>query len=81
MTPELEVRLARAGLWGLAIRLAQRLSGGAVSPFAQSRLDNDATHLRLTLSGAGAALRGEQVEKRLKPLAEAVGLKGEVVVG
>ena len=80
VTPELEVRLARAGLWGLAIRLAQRLSGGAVSPFAQSRLDNDETHLRLTLSGAGAALRGEQVEKRLKPLAEAVGLKGEVVV-
>lgn len=78
---ELERRLTRASHWGLAIRLAQRLSGGAAAAFSASRLDNSEMHLRLTLIGEGATLRGEQVEKRLKSLAEAVGLKPELVVG
>ncbi len=77
---ELEPRLTRAVQWGLAIRLAQRLSGGAVLPLDCSRLDASGTHLRLTLRAQGAALKGEQVEKRLKPLAEAVGLKAELSV-
>ncbi len=76
----LEPRLLRASHWGLAIRLAQRLSGGASGAFARSRVDATSTHLRLTLIGDGISLRGEQVEKRLKPLAEALALKAELVV-
>ena len=76
----LEPRLLRASHWGLAIRLAQRLSGGASGAFTLSRIDATAAHLRLTLSGTGVRLRGEQVEKRLKPLAEALGLKAELVL-
>jgi exopolyphosphatase / guanosine-5'-triphosphate,3'-diphosphate pyrophosphatase len=73
--------LSRAVQWGLAIRLAQRLSGGAVRPLADSRLARDGAVLRLTLSQRGEALGGEQVVKRLKQLAEALGLGAEMVVG
>lgn len=77
--PAPATRLSRASQWGLAIRLAERLSGGASAPFAVSTLQRDDVHLRLSLSAGGWALRGEQVDKRLKPLAEALGLKSQVV--
>lgn len=80
LDPVLQQRLVRATHWGLAIRLAQRLSGGAERPFQLSRLSNDETHLRLTLMGEGAKLAGDQVEKRLKPLAEALGLKADLAL-
>ncbi len=77
----LDQRLSRAVQWGLAIRLAQRLSGGAVRPLTDSRLQRDGAVLRLTLSQRGEALGGEQVVKRLKQLAEALELSAEMVVG
>jgi exopolyphosphatase / guanosine-5'-triphosphate,3'-diphosphate pyrophosphatase len=77
----LDERLARAAQWGLAIRLAQRLSGGAVRPLADSRLVRDGAVLKLMLSGQSVTLGGEQVVKRLKQLAEALGLSAEMVVG
>ncbi len=77
----LEQRLVRATIWGLAIRLAQRLSGGAVQPLADSSLVRDEMVLRLTLSGRSEKLVGEQVAKRLKQLAEALGLSPETAVG
>ena len=80
LDPTVQQRLVRASHWGLAIRLAQRLSGGSEPPFVVSRLTNDETHLRLTLVGQGARLAGEQVEKRLKPLAEALGLKPQLTI-
>lgn len=65
-------RLVRATQWGLAIRLGERLSGGAPGAFAMSRLSRDNSAIDLALSAAGCALAGEQVEKRLRQLADAL---------
>jgi len=64
--------LARARLWGLAIRLGQRLSGGVAAPLRRSRVALEAT-LTLTLDPEDEALYGEAVEKRHKALALAFG--------
>lgn len=76
----LEARLVRAAQWGLAIRLAQRLSGGTATPFALSRLERTAKSVRLHLSASATSFAGEQVEKRLKQLAEALGLSGKTAL-
>lgn len=65
--------LRRAKLWGLAIRLGQRLSGGVAAPIRRSRLEIDAKALALCLDPGDAALYGEPVEKRHKALAAAFG--------
>ena len=69
--------LRRASLWGLAMRLGQRLSGGAASGLKRSRLDRAGDRLILTLDREQAALAGEAVDRRLKTLASALGLKPE----
>ena len=62
----------RAHHWGLAIRVAQRLSGGVAEPLGQARLERrDGT---LTLTNAGA-LAGEAVVRRHRQLATALGLE------
>ncbi|WP_106639315.1 Ppx/GppA family phosphatase [Allosphingosinicella vermicomposti] len=66
--------LHRASLWGHAMRLAQRLSGGAAESLRNTGLIVDGDFLRLELPGGQAALYGETVEKRLKNLAAAMGL-------
>lgn len=71
-------RLDRAARWGLAIRLAQRLSGGTAAAIATTRLSRGDKSLRLHLSGAGVGFAGEQVEKRLKQLAESLGLQARI---
>lgn len=82
--PEALARLARpealrrAALWGLAIRLGQRLSGGVEGPLLGGRLDADQEMLTLTLPERHADLYGEAVERRLKSLAQAFGLKYRV---
>jgi exopolyphosphatase/guanosine-5'-triphosphate,3'-diphosphate pyrophosphatase len=63
--------LWRAKLWGLAIRLGQRLSGGVAAPIKRSELHLDAEALALVLDPADEALYGEAVEKRHKALAAA----------
>ena len=73
-------RLDRAMVWGQAIRLAQRLSGGASPPLALATLARDAETLSLTLGAGGHALRGEQVDKRLRHLADMLGLRPTVVL-
>lgn len=65
--------LARARLWGLAIRLGQRLSGGVAEPLKRSRLELDAERLWLCLADRDDALYGETVERRHKALASAFG--------
>lgn len=67
--------LKRAALWGLAIRLGQRLSGGAEGPLLASRLELVADTLELRLRGADADLFGEAVERRQRTLAQAMGVK------
>ncbi|RYD93793.1 MAG: Ppx/GppA family phosphatase, partial [Sphingomonadales bacterium] len=70
-TPE---ALQRARLWGLAIRLGQRMSGGVAGPIKRSRLEGKHGALVLSLKGADVALYSEAVEKRHKALANAMGL-------
>nr|WP_301287195.1 Ppx/GppA family phosphatase [Sphingobium sp. OAS761] len=73
--------LHRAALWGLAIRLAQRLSGGMEGPLDESRLDHEDGRLVLTTGGGDDALLGEPVERRLRHLAQAMKIDHRMVVG
>ena len=67
------VELRAATLWGLAIRLGQRLSGGLAGPLERSHLARGQQALTLHLEDR--ALYGEAVQKRHEALAEALGLK------
>ncbi len=74
-------QLERASYWGLAMRLGQRLSGGVAAGLERSRLTRADGALRLELDRADAALCGEAVERRLKTLAGALGLRPDVTIG
>lgn len=65
--------LDRANAWGLAVRLGQRLSGGAASILAQSRLGIEADRLILTLPPGLSGLADDTLRRRLGRLASAVG--------
>jgi exopolyphosphatase/guanosine-5'-triphosphate,3'-diphosphate pyrophosphatase len=67
--------LKRATAWGYAMRLGQRLSGGVAVGLRHSRLVRDGDTLRLDVDREAAHLVGEIVERRLKSLASALGLK------
>ncbi len=67
--------LKRATAWGYAMRLGQRLSGGVASGLKHSRLTRAGDTLRLAVDEANHPLVGEIVERRLKSLAGALGLK------
>jgi exopolyphosphatase / guanosine-5'-triphosphate,3'-diphosphate pyrophosphatase len=69
-----------AARWGFAMRLGQRLSGGAASGLQRSRLERSNGKLRLVLQKEDAPLVGEAVERRLKTLASELGLKPETVI-
>ncbi|MEC3950379.1 Ppx/GppA family phosphatase [Sphingobium sp. HWE2-09] len=73
--------LRRATLWGLAIRLAQRLSGGVEGPLALSHLVRTDTQIDLHLRDEDADLFGETVERRLRHLAQAMGVKYRLLAG
>jgi len=73
--------LRRARIWGLAIRLAQRLSAGLADPLARSSLAIEGERLVLWLPEEDAALFGEPVERRLKALAMALGKKPHFLFG
>jgi exopolyphosphatase/guanosine-5'-triphosphate,3'-diphosphate pyrophosphatase len=66
--------LERARLWGLAMRLGQRLSGGVAGPLDRSTLIVEGEELILQLAEDDAALYGEAVAKRHRALAGAIGL-------
>ena len=66
----------RAQGWGLAIRLAQRLSGGVAGPLERASLTRVGE--RLVLSG-GDALVGETVLRRHRQLATALALEPAMV--
>ncbi len=61
--------------WGLAIRLAQRLSGGTQAILTRTRLCTRDGMLVLQLPHDGAHLAGEQTVRRLAQLGVALGLK------
>ncbi len=72
--------LRRARLWGLAMRLGQRLSGGVQDPLRQSRLERDGGVIRLVLNSEAASFYGETVQRRLKQLANEMKCRFEVAV-
>lgn len=63
---------------GLAVRLAQRLTGGTSQPLEVTRLKRDKKHLTLEVPKAREALAAEPVEKPLKALASHLGLGWKV---
>lgn len=67
--------LETARLWGLALRLGQRLGGGASEPLEGARLAREGSALILSLAPAFAALYGEPVQRRHRYLAQAMGLE------
>jgi exopolyphosphatase / guanosine-5'-triphosphate,3'-diphosphate pyrophosphatase len=84
--PEMLARLAKPGalaqavIWGLAIRLAQRLDGGTGGALADSRIEGDDNALKLRLSRQAVRLRSNSVQRRLQALGEALGYgKMEIV--
>lgn len=73
--------LDHAELWGRAIRLAQRLSGGTASLLKRTALESDGERLLLRLRKSDAGLYSDAVRKRHRQLAGALGLRAELVVG
>ena len=67
--------LGLASAWGQAIRLGQRLSGGVAIGLEHSSLSRADGILKLRLGRQMTALHGEAVERRLKALANELGLK------
>jgi len=67
--------LEKAQLWGLALRLGQRLGGGAAAPIERAQVAIDGRTLTLSLPRASAALYGEPVVRRHKYLAQALQLQ------
>jgi len=65
--------LAQAKAWGLAIRLGQRLSGGAAAILSGSRLSIEGRQVRLSLPPGGLSLVDETLRRRLGRLANALG--------
>lgn len=86
LAPDLE-RLAsrddllRACQWGLAIRLAQRLSGGVAGPLGKAELRRNESGIELILPRSHARLTGETVTRRLKNLGQSMGLEWRVAEG
>ena len=65
-------QLRRAHCWGVAMRLGQRLSGGVASVLERSTLTLENGAVQLTVCRGEEALIGDQVERRLARLAEAL---------
>jgi exopolyphosphatase / guanosine-5'-triphosphate,3'-diphosphate pyrophosphatase len=78
LPPAARPRLERARQWGLAIRLAQRLSGGLEAPLTGTRLHIVGKTLRLELGADWGSLAGEAVARRLRNLASVLGLESEI---
>ena len=65
--------LAQAVIWGLAIRLAQRLDGGTGGALADSFINGDNDVLSLRLTRQSTRLRSNTLLRRLQALGEALG--------
>lgn len=77
-TPD-DLQIAR--VWGLALRLGQRLCGGAVQMLVRTGLLRDGRRLVLQLPEDYVDLFGEVVERRLEALAGALELQPSVTIG
>jgi exopolyphosphatase/guanosine-5'-triphosphate,3'-diphosphate pyrophosphatase len=70
--------LDRATIWGLAMRLGQRLSGGLAGGLERSALTRSGAILRLALPASEQDLYGETVARRFRKLASALNCTPEV---
>jgi exopolyphosphatase/guanosine-5'-triphosphate,3'-diphosphate pyrophosphatase len=68
-----EEQLSRAHVWGVAMRLGQRLSGGVGSVLKRTSLGVVNGAIQLSVRRGEEALVGDQVERRLVRLAELLG--------
>lgn len=73
--------LDRAIGWGLAMRLAQRLGAGTHDVLERSQLKQVGDALHLVLDPTDAPLYGEVVERRLRRLAQFLGLGAALSLG
>lgn len=73
--PMLDQRLLSAWRWGLALRLAQRLSAGVSAVIDQTRMAREGQELVLYVAADHADIIGEQVIRRLGQLANGLNLK------
>lgn len=69
-----------AHLWGLAMRLGQRLCGGVAATLRGISLHVEGDTLQLQVPARRAALVGESVQRRLSRLAEAMQLSPQVKI-
>jgi exopolyphosphatase/guanosine-5'-triphosphate,3'-diphosphate pyrophosphatase len=74
-----DAQFARAQIIGMALRLAQTLSGGAPGLLPQTRLEVTNQRLMLELLSGGDIYLNEAVERRFKRLAQKMDLKPEIV--
>jgi exopolyphosphatase/guanosine-5'-triphosphate,3'-diphosphate pyrophosphatase len=74
-------QLSRAHVWGAAMRLGQRLSGGVGSVLKRTRLEPVKGALQLSVKRGEEALIGDQVERRFQRLAELLGCKPVITTG
>jgi len=75
-----DAQLSRAHILGLALRLGQTLTGGAILLLQRTALRLGEEKLVLSLPEDAAMLTGEAVQRRLDALAKALGRKGEIVI-
>ena len=68
-----DIRMAKS--WGMAIRLAQRLSGGTSEALQHSQLGRNAGKVTLRIAPSHAVLISDQVQRRLKSVANHLGLE------
>ena len=68
-------QLGRANLWGLAMRLGQRLSGGVGSVLKRTSLAAHDSAIELSVRRGEEELIGDQVERRFLRLADALGCR------
>jgi exopolyphosphatase/guanosine-5'-triphosphate,3'-diphosphate pyrophosphatase len=76
-----EEQLRRAHCWGAAMRLGQRLSGGVGSVLKRTRVELVNNAVQLTVRRGEEALIGDQVERRLMRLAQALGYEPVIATG
>ncbi len=74
-------QIALAIVWGLAIRLGQRFSGGLAGPLQRASLGLKPGQVTLALSAQDRSLYAETVERRHVALAGALKRKASVVAG
>jgi exopolyphosphatase/guanosine-5'-triphosphate,3'-diphosphate pyrophosphatase len=70
-----EEQLKRAHVWGLAMRLGQRLSGGVGAVLRRTSLAAHDGAIELSVRRGEEALIGDQVERRFLRLAETLGCR------